>query len=146
MDTREMIINMGNPRNLESNVSRRHFFHTKFIVTGRLNPWFHSEKSASDCGKITEGTRKFGLLNEILHKLYSSLSVHKIHKIDMKAMGGTCSMHENSLGLWNILVEKLQIKRPVSRSISNCGDNIKMDFIEEMCWHRIQLTQGRVWN
>jgi hypothetical protein len=52
------------------------------------------------------------------------------------------------LRLTKYFVENLQIKRPASRSIRKCRDNIKMDFIKGMCWHEkwIQLAQGKVWN
>jgi hypothetical protein len=80
------------------------------------------------------------LHNEELNDLYCSGD-----KIEKNEMGGACSAHGGSRGVYRVLVGKPEGKRPLGRPRSRWEDNVKIDLPEVGCVHMdwIELAQDR---
>jgi hypothetical protein len=86
----------------------------------------------------------------ILHVLYvlnyTSLQAYcGGNKIEKNEIGGECSMNGEETGVYRVLVEKPEGKRPLGRDRCRWEDNIRMDLQEVGCggmdW--IGLAQDR---
>jgi len=55
-------------------------------------------------------------------------------KIEKNEMGGACSAYGGRRGLYRVLIEKPEGKRPLGRPRHSWEDNIKMDLQEVGCW------------
>jgi hypothetical protein len=75
--------------------------------------------------EVTGGWRK--LHNEELHGLYSSPSIIRIIKARSMRLVGHVARMEEVRGAYNILVGKLEGRRPLGRPRRGLEDNIKMD-------------------
>ena len=68
-----------------------------------------------------------------------------VDKIEKNERGVACSTYGERRGVYRVLVEKPERKRPLGRSRHRWEDNIKMDLQEVGCWGMdyVELTQYR---
>jgi hypothetical protein len=92
---------------------------------------------------VTRGWRK--LHNEELYVLYSSLSIVRVIKVRRMRWAGHVAGMGEVRGAYNILVGRLERRRPLGRPRRRWEDNIKMDLREigfgDVDW--IHLAQNR---
>jgi hypothetical protein len=86
------------------------------------------------------------LHNDELHSLYSSPNIVRVIKSRRMRWVGHVARMGKGRGLYRVLVERLEGKRPLRRPRRRWEDNIKMDLreigIDEAYW--IHLAQDRV--
>jgi hypothetical protein len=86
------------------------------------------------------------LHNDELHSLYSSLNIVRVIKLRRMRWAGHVARMGEGRGVYRILVERPEGRRPLGRPRRRWEDNIKMDLsetgIDGVNW--IQLAQDRV--
>jgi hypothetical protein len=95
--------------------------------------------------EVTGGWRK--LHNEELHGFYSSPSIIRVMKARRMRWAGHVARMGEVRGACNILVGKLEGRRPLGRPRRRWKDNIKMDLGEikfgDVDWIRLALDRNR---
>jgi hypothetical protein len=97
--------------------------------------------------EVTGGWRK--LLNEELHGLYSSPSIVRVIKARRMRWAGHVGRMGEARGAYNILVGRLEGRRPLGRPRRRWEDNIKMDLraigFGDVDWIHLARDRDRWW-
>jgi hypothetical protein len=85
--------------------------------------------------KREEGGPWRKLRNDELHSLYSSPNIVRVIKSRRMRWTGHAARMGEGRGVYRVLVERLEGKRPLGRPMRRWKDNIKMDLREtELLW------------